>query len=56
VAGITAELTVPTAGLPSRGMTAIVTDLPITGRPVIGDSGSTPVYCAAQFNVSFLRS
>jgi hypothetical protein len=44
------------ARLPSPAMTAVVTDLPIVGRPLTGDSGSTPACCAVQFNVSFLRS
>jgi len=45
-----------TAELPSRGMTVPVTDLSITGRQGTNSRASTPVCCAAQFNVSFLRS
>jgi len=37
-------------------MTVPVTDLPIAGRPLTGDSGSTTFYCAAQSNDSFLGS
>jgi hypothetical protein len=41
---------------PSPDMTVPVTKLPIAGRRLIGGSGSTLICCAAQFNVSFLRS
>jgi hypothetical protein len=45
-----------TAGLPGWGMAGPVTDPPITGRYLIGGSGSASFCCAAQFNVSFFRS
>ena len=45
-----------TAGSPSRGMSVLVTNLPIAGRRLTGDNRLTPFCCAAQFNVSFLRS
>jgi hypothetical protein len=47
---------IPVVESPNPAMTAVVTDLPITVRPVIGSGGSTPFCCAAQFNVSFLEA
>jgi hypothetical protein len=37
-------------------MTVPVTNLLFTEHRLAGGSGSTPFYCAAQFNVSFLRT
>jgi hypothetical protein len=44
------------AGLRSRGMSVPITDLSFTVRHLTGGGGSVATYCAAQFNVSFLRS
>jgi hypothetical protein len=41
------------AGLPSRGMSLVVTELPFAGRHLTGGSASTPLHCAARFPVSF---
>jgi hypothetical protein len=37
-------------------MSVPITDLSFTVRHLTGGGGSVATYCAAQFNVSFLRS
>ena len=37
-----------TAGSPSRGISVLVTEPLLTGHRLIGSSGATPIYCAAQ--------